>query len=153
MIDELSDWMYGQQDVMSYDQIAKKIKVFGKLASVNQEKVGHVISRCRTVMELRYKTTLINIRGLGYKVATPDETALTTAKWVKRTIMYADRTYRLVDITDRKLIPNALKKVFMDSEGRIRTLSNRGKKFIEQFVVYSKQKQLEDKTNGKENKG
>lgn len=152
VIEELCDWLYkaNTKEVLGYDVIARKAKELGQLREVTQEKLGNLISRCRTVMELRYKTTLINVPGLGYKLADPDELALHTAKWVKRTILYADRTYRLVDITDRKRIPGAIKKVFLDNEGRIRTLSARGKQFVSHFVEYSKKKQLEDK-RGKEN--
>lgn len=138
-IEELAEWMNKQSVTVPYVTIAKKIKELSGMPTVTQEKVGNAMSRCRTVLELQHNTTIVNVRGEGYKIANPEEVALTTAKWVKRTIMYADRTYRLVDIVDRKLIPGALKRVFTDSEGNIRTLSVRGKKFVESFTQYQKQ--------------
>jgi DNA-binding winged helix-turn-helix (wHTH) protein len=133
-------------DVVSHAILAKKYKSLSDEKVITLERLSNIISRARVFMELKHGTTIINIRGRGYKLATPDELALQTAKWVKRTIMYADRTYRLVDITDRRKIPGALKAVFEDSQGRIKTLSTRGRKFIQSFTEYSnKQRQLEAK--------
>lgn len=154
MIERLCDWFYKQgNDVLSYELIAKQVKSANGLGQVTQEKLSGIISRCRALMESRYGTTIINVPGLGYKLADPDELALHTAKWVKRTILYADRTYRLVDITDRRKIPGAIQKVFKDNEGRIKTLSTRGRKFVSEFVAYSKVKQMEDKSNEKKGQG
>ena len=146
-IEEYADWMHGSMngDVVSHEILARKYKdMTGQ--GVTLEKLSHIMSRARVFMELKHGTMIINVRNRGYKLATPRELALCTAKWVKRTIMYADRTYRLVDITDRKLIPGALRTVFEDSQGRIKTLSTRGRKFIQSFTEYSnKQRQLEAK--------
>lgn len=148
-IEEFADWLSCQDgDVLSHQLLARKFKEISRLSEVTQEKIGDVVSRARVFLELKHSTTLINVRGVGYKIATANELAMTTAKWVKRTIMYADRTYRLVDITDRRLIPGALKKVFESSQGNIKTLSTRGKRFVTSFVEYSKtQKKLEGTTN------
>lgn len=150
--EEMSDWFnkFDTTKVITREQIARKLgetrkKINGHKQNVTQEDVLNMVSKCRVDLELRHRTTLVNVRGYGYKLANPDELAIQTAKWVKRTILYADRTYRLVDITDRRKIPGALKKVFCDNEGRIKTLSSRGKRFVESFVDYAKRKALEDK--------
>lgn len=147
-IEDYADWMFGnmRKDVVSHKLLAQKYKEMTNCGPITLEKLSNIVSRARYFMELKHGTTIINVRGLGYKLATPDELAMTTARWVKRTILYADRTYRLVDITDRRKIPGALQKVFSDSQGRIKTLSTRGKKFVASFTSYAKeQRQLEAK--------
>jgi len=153
LCEELVEWFYKipTNEVVSHDVIAKAIRDYrialdlpDKGKAITQEVVNRTVSLVRRELELSKRTTLINVKNHGYKLATPKELALTTAKWVKRTIMYADRTYRLVDIVDRKLIPGAIKQVFTDSEGRIKSLSRHGKRFVESFVVYlDRQKQLQ----------
>ena len=157
--EQLSDWFVKEGDgvVMQYEIIARQLKKFRDHSphpkaglEVTQEDLSRAIARVRFDLETRHKTTLYNFRGIGYKVCNPDELALYTAKFFKRTILYADRTYRLVDIVDRHRIPAALKKVFLDNEGRIKSMSLKGKHFMKLFVEYLKeQKKLEGgETNG-----
>ena len=160
---ELSDWFIKQgQDLMSYELIAKKIKAIkrekqmpDRADPITLSDVAREVSRCRADLEIRYKTTLYNIKGVGYKITSPQELAMYTAKSFRRTIMSADRTYRLVDIVDRKFIPYAFAQVFSKTEGRIKGLSKHGKKFVETFGGYLKeQKKIESEanSNGKETK-
>lgn len=155
----LSDWFIKQEGaVSSYELIAREFKTVrdssdhSKSGSpVTEDDLSHAIAMCRIDLENRYRTTLYNVRGKGYKVTTPDELALYTAKFVKRTILHADRTYRLIEIVDRKKIPGALRVVFLDTEGRIKNLSWKGKKFLKTFVSYLKteeQKKLEGQPHG-----
>jgi hypothetical protein len=68
--------------------------------------------------------------------------------------MYADRTYRLVDIVDRRRIPGALSKVFGDTEGKIKNLSGKSRAFALAFMKHSEQQRMIEKenTNGKAKK-
>ena len=158
----LGDWLMVESgreawNTVSYEKIAKEFKRLRDLTSsskagrpVTEEELRKVVSETRSYLESHHKTTLYNVRGQGYKIATPEEVALYTAKFFKRTILYADRTYRLVEIVDRKYIPSALRTVFCDNEGRIKSLSLKGKKFLGTFVSYlreeEKKKLLEDKS-------
>ncbi len=145
---ELSGWLVDQKEelVLSHELIAQELKkIRGNIIPwksgkpVTQMELSHMIQVVRMVMEKVYKTTLYNVRGVGYKVANKEEVALYTAKFFKRTILYADRTYRLLEIVDRKKIPWAIRSVFMDNEGRIKNLSLKGKKFITMFVDHLKE--------------
>jgi len=154
LISDLTDWFLSLgKDVADKKRIASKIKSLRTLhlrdeKHITEEHVNRMVTEVRRWLELKHRTTIVNIRNVGYKIANPDELAITTAKWVKRSIMYADRTYRLVDIVDRKKIPNAIREVFGETEGKIKTLSTRGKKFVKAFVEYN-QKQIGGGGNAK----
>lgn len=163
LFSKMSRWFISQNSHMStHEQIAKQYKVVrdaGNYAKTNfpvtQDDYSSMIAHVRMDMELHHKTTLYNVKRLGYKTCDPDELALYTAKFVKRTILYADRTDRLARIVDRRRIPGALTTVFSDSQGRIKNLSVRGKRFVNVFVGYMKderKKQIEDKRNEKTSK-
>jgi hypothetical protein len=145
---ELTEWFYKQPvtKVLTYEEIGREMKRLRKKGSVTQTDVGHAVSMCRIEMELSKGTTIINVPKRGYKLATPAELAIHAMKSGKRTMHWADRTYRALEITDRRLIPGALKKVF--PEEKIRTLSVAGKRFISNFVEYSKNERRAI-TNGK----
>ena len=148
VVSDLCDWFLSLgKDIADKRRVATKIKALRSThykdeRLITEEHVNRMISESRRWLELKHRTTIINIRGLGYKLASPDELALTTAKWVKRSIMYADRTYRLVDIVDRKKIPNAIREVFGETEGKVKALSTKGRKFVKSFIEYSSRKQI-----------
>lgn len=162
VIDDLTEWFYKLplKEVVVHDVIAKKIRdlriqhrTVDRAKAITNGDVQKAVTSVRKELELSRKTTLINIKNVGYKLANADELALTTAKWVKRTVMYADRTYRLVDIVDRKRIPGALRTVFGDTEGKIKTLSGKSRAFAKAFLTYADtQKQIahtKENQNGK----
>jgi len=140
---DLTEWFYKQPvtRVLTYEMIGREMKRLRKKGDVTQTDVGKAVSMCRVEMELSKGTTIINVPRQGYKLATPKELAIHAMKSGKRTMHWADRTYRALEITNRKLIPEALKKVF--PEEKIRTLSVAGKKFISNFVEYSKKERKE----------
>lgn len=145
--EQLTEWFYrhGVREIIPYSAIGQEIKRLRKKGNVTQAEVGHAVSMCRIDMELTKGTTIVNVRGRGYKVATPKELAIYSAKCGKRTIHWADRTWRALEITDRKLLPSAVRQVFPES--KIRTLSQAGKKFVKSFVDYTNvQRRI---TNGK----
>lgn len=154
--ESLAEWFYGSKvELIPHRDIALQIKQVKKKDGISewqepvtQEELGRYVAQCRQYLESERKCTLWNVRNVGFRVATEDELAIYTAKWVRRTITSADRTTRLTDIVDRKRMPNALRKVFLDNEGRIRNLTVRGQKFMKTFVEYlavEKKKMLEHK--------
>lgn len=119
-------------------------------APVTQEELNRWIAQTRQYLELHKGCTLWNFRGAGYRIASPDELAVYTAKSVRRTIVMADRTTRLLDIVDRKKMPTALRAVFTDEEGKIRHVGKTGRKYLEAFKQYvasssAKQRLLDNK--------
>jgi DNA-binding winged helix-turn-helix (wHTH) protein len=161
IVEDMVDWFYGlpTTDVVSHDLVAKKIRdarITHKTKDVGKPitngDVNRMVTMVRKELELGKRTTIINIRNHGYKLANPKELAMTTARWVKRSVMYADRTYRLVDITDRKMIPGALREVFGDTQNKVKALSTRGKRFVNSFVVYIENQKRKEIENGKEKK-
>lgn len=155
---DLSDWFHEQDgNLVAYELIARQYrKLLNKYQHPNATRpvmkadLDRAISRSRMELESRYKTTLFNVRGQGYKVADANELALYTAKFIKRTIFYCDRTYRLVEITDKDRIPSALQQVFSDTGGRIKTLSLRGKKYVDTLLEYLKEKERKELSLEKE---
>lgn len=107
-------------------------------AVVTQDEYSHWIANVREYLELHKGVTLWNVPRVGYKVTSPDELAIYTAKSVKRTIVMADRTTRLIDIVDKKRMPSALRSVFLDEEGKIRNIGKSGRKYITLFTQYMK---------------
>lgn len=141
--------------VVTVDEIAKHIrdarinlKTRDRGEAITSEEVTRMVCSCRRELELSKKTTLINVRNRGYKLATPKELALYAAQSARRTIRWADRTWRVLEICDRKLLPNAIRSVF--PEAKIRLLSRTGQKFVTNLVQYTKQQKriTEEKTNG-----
>ena len=163
IIEDLTEWFYKLplKEVVAHDVVARKIRDIrianrtkDRAKAITNGDVNRHVTMVRKELELNKHTTLVNIKNVGYKLADKNELALTTAKWVKRTVMYADRTYRLVDIVDRKRIPGALRTVFSNSQGNIKTLSHKSRAFAQAFVTYAdEQKQIAHKkenTNGKQ---
>lgn len=144
MIEDLTEWFYKfpVKDVISYELIGQQIKKLRGAGGVTQYDVASAVTSCRKELELRKKTTLINIRGVGYKLATPREVALYAARSASRTIRWADRTYRVMEITDRHLLPAAIRTVF--PEKNIRTLSRAGQKFVTGLVEFTKSQQRKE---------
>jgi len=138
---ELSDWFLKQGgDVMSPELIAreiKRIRVDHRLpdaaSNILERHLPSWISRVRFDMEGRYKCTLYCVKGHGYKVASPRELAVYTARFLRRTLTHADRTMRLADIVDRKKMPAAIREVFFDQTGKVKSFRKNGAKFMMQF--------------------
>ena len=150
VIQSLADWLFhiSTEDnrVISHVAIANRLAFIRQqrkhpkaYQKITQGELGGIVSLCRSWLEENRKTTLYNIKGIGYKIADQDELAMYTAKFVKRTILYADRTGRLVKIVDKARIPGALKKVFSKNQVRIRNLSEEGQEFVTKMIDYLKE--------------
>ncbi len=160
----LADWIVqdsgpaGSRDVvLSYELIARRFKSLRDSSDhpkanhpVREEELRRALSYVRYELETRYKNTLYNVRGKGYKLCTPEELALYTAKFYRRTILYANRTYRLAEIVDRRYIPAALRTVFCDTEGNVKQLSIKGRKFLTMFGAYLKSNEAKELEHKKE---
>lgn len=139
---ELASWMLKFKDApATYQQIALKIRDVQRAHerefnedSIGYQALGSWISKARQYLEVHNSLTIINVRGVGYKIANPPETAVFAMKTVKRTVVLAERTKRLSEIVDRKYIPYAFKKVFQETEGGVQYLTRRARKFLEAFT-------------------
>ena len=148
----IGEYLYKYRDsneVATHKELADIIKKFrnkngrsGNGNVVTFEELHRYVSKAREYLELEYKCTIWNLRNLGFRVATPDELAMYTARSVRRTIMIADRTVRLTNIVDRRKMPYALQVTFKDNEQRIKTLGVRGKRFMSTFIDYLKQERV-----------
>ena len=77
--EELVEWFYKlpPMEVVSNDIIATqirdariKLKTNDRGKAITNEDVTRMICACRRELELRKKTTLINVRNRGYKIVT-----------------------------------------------------------------------------------
>jgi len=157
---DLTDWFIKiGLDLASYEVIGKKIKsirteheVEDWNSPIMQKHLPSWIALCRADMEIRYRKTLFCVTGCGYKVASPRELAIYTARFLRRTLTHADRTMRLADIVDRKRMPSAIREVFYDQMGKGKRFRSQGTKFMLEFSGFlkeEKQKELGVETNGK----
>lgn len=128
---------------VSKEVIAVKLKSIREEAGaagvvIRESQVATAIAEVRRILEARHALTLYRVaaaRGESrWKVASPAELADYTAKWVKRTVLYADRTYRLVDaVKGRKcerLLQDALRETFSDTSGKIKAVSETGRRYL-----------------------
>ena len=74
------------------------------------------VSNVRDILETRHGKTLWNIPGQGWKLANEKEKAIMCVRNARKTIMFADRTRRLLVCTETKEIPQAVKAVFGSSK-------------------------------------
>ena len=151
----LGDWFleHGKDGtVLSHEVIAIAYKKFrtaagSKLVDVTQQQLHQVIAACRVYLESKWKMTLLNVDRVGYKLADPKEKVLLTTQWMRRSIMCADRTQRLLDTNEEKdlvaHLPAAFEEVFGPNEKRIRTTANSGKSFAELYLDYTKEQRKE----------
>ena len=147
---ELGDWFNDHRgDVHSHEVIATRIRLIrrnrtGENRPVTREQLGGWLLRVRKYLEVERGVTLWNIPKVGYKVASPTECALYSMLILRKVVRLADRTYRLADIVEHKRIPDAFKKVFLEAEGGVKTLSARGRNFL---LTWEKMRKGDD--NGK----
>lgn len=142
--EELAAWFRAlpRAEVVTKRVIARRIQKIrrdSKLPdiSITEDHVHRALAKVRAILESTFQCTLYRIVMSGesvYKVSTPAEMAEYTAKWVKRTVLYADRTYRLVDavheVDAEKLLAHELRKEFGVTSGRIKEVSEAGKTYL-----------------------
>jgi len=146
---DMIDWfLAGQYDLRETKEIGIKLKEMRVLhlkdhGQITKEMLSRSLSDVRKWLELKHRTTLINVPSVGYKVSTKKELAIFSAKQVKRTLMHVDRTYRVVEITPRKLLPSALKEVFEKQGKTIKLVSQGGRKYMQTMIELKQNKKLE----------
>lgn len=70
------------------------------------------ICQARFYLEANYKSSIWNVRGEGWRVATEEEKAIFLIRTARGAISRAQRTVNLYNITDEKHIEMAVTKVF-----------------------------------------
>jgi len=151
----VGDWIYKQGDrVLSAKEIGERIKIYrqqdGDKRPVTVEQLGTMLCQARKYCELNHRLTIWNVRGIGWRIATPRETAYYGMATTKKLLVLADRTRRLADIVDRKYIPEAFEHVFGNTDNGIKTMLQKGKRFLLMWVEKqnSDTPLLEDMTKG-----
>lgn len=141
----IGDWIHKNGDkVLSAKEIAGRIKDYRaqdqSFGPVTQDQVQSILCQARKHCELTFKLTIWNVRGQGWRIATPRETAYYGMHSTKKLLVLADRVRRLVDIVDKKYIPEAFDKVFGSTEDGVRSIVSRGKGFL---LMWAKKQQEE----------
>lgn len=149
--EELAEWFLNQKrEIIEPGKIASAIKsmkqkrplpVNRKDYEVTREELNRHITEARKYLETpaRRCTIVYSHASRGYMCGEGKDLALYTAKWIKRTLHCADRTTRLTNIADRRDMPEALRKVFVEQKGKVKALSADGKKFIGRMVEFMKE--------------
>ena len=136
------------EKVRTYSEISEEMKSIKKSReNISFGSLYDVICRVRERLETAHGVTLWNEHGLGYKLASPKQTALFGLRLVKRMVVLAGRTERIVPIIDRKYVPEAFEEVFGKAEGQLRQLHSNGKRFLK---VWADNRKLLENTNGHE---
>ena len=149
--EELANWfLSNRSDVVEKGVIASRLKRLLERNDLPEMRIleshaNYAIAKVRTILELKHSVTLYRFAHAnlcGYKVASPSEMAEYTAKWVKRTVLYADRTFRLVDAIKAQkcehLLNHELHRVFDQTSGKIKQVSTTGKRYLKVVATLSK---------------
>jgi len=147
---ELADWFwrYRTAEVIPYKAVeARMLEVMedsGRLKPGKKHltfhEVGIAISMVRLRMFVSHPgVTLINIRGIGYKVSNDSEYANYTMGWAKRTFNAAALTVAYAKGMKRECIAPALKKVFGSNEAEIRRLAQAKQEFAQEIKTWRKE--------------
>lgn len=86
--------------------------ILPKDRDITEGTVRMYVSNARNVLETKKGMTIWNTPGEGYRLATEKEKALFLVRSTKRTLKMAQRSTRLYAITDKRLIPDAVKQVY-----------------------------------------
>lgn len=134
--------------VLTYKAISEEMKAIKKSREdVSFGSLYDAICKVRERLEVAHGLTLWNEKGVGYKLASPKQTALFGLRLVKRMVVLAGRTERIVPIIDRKYVPEAFEEVFGKAEGQLKQLHTNGKRFLK---VWADNRKLLENTNGHE---
>lgn len=138
--------------VVTMDDCADEIK---KLRNTNvrtkEYEVRGFISHARTFLEKERNCTIWNLRGQGWRISNKWETAKCTRQSISRTLSHAERTRRLITITDKKLLSRAIQEIISQTDTKFTSLSNFKKEVFRIWLdePATDQKQLEMSNNGK----
>lgn len=123
--------------ICTYSEISKKIKEIRKIngvydwdREVYRNTLSSYVSKARIFLERKHKKTLWNIKNVGWRIATPRETAYYSMYAVKRVLSLAERVNTLEQIVDSKYIPDSVQKIFLRTGKSLKQFSNNGKGFL-----------------------
>ena len=150
LIEQFGKWFYEETKnglILNKLQLAKMISRMQGGASVTESKTLAWISNARRYCEKNLLCTIINIAGQGWHISKKGsgEVEIYFCKSIKKTIAWADRTMDLQAISERRLMPGAIKQVFYDAEGNIKKLSQKRQRVPEMWAGYmEKQNKLKE---------
>lgn len=132
--------------IISIDRCATEIhRLTNGERDIKESHVRSYISDAREYFEENLNCTIWPVYGHGWRASTKVETARYCGKSIRKTIAWADRTRRLIAITERKYIPYALREVAGAAGDKIQNLAGYRKKFLQMWGVYQQdeEKKLE----------
>ena len=145
---ELADWFLVKgHRVMERGEIAGKLtKILNRQPSL--EEYYRCICETRKVLERKHRSTLYNVKGVGYKLATKTEEARFAALCAHRTILLAERTRRLLAFVDKRLFVAEFRTMLVHAERGIESMYRYGRRMIEDWGKVTILKVEEEKENG-----
>lgn len=151
LVDQFAKWLYKQTKdggVIGYPGCASFLNRVSGRRTITDGDVSGFISRARPYCEKNLGCTIKWVQGNapGWRISTPEETAIYYGGWIKRSFAAIERTMILKQIVDPKHIDLSIKEVLRQVEGRLEKLSPVRRRFTEQWLDYIKEerkKQLE----------
>lgn len=142
LVEQFAKWIADETKsgkVLSKLQLAKMISRLKSGAQVTESQTLSWVSNARRYCEKNLLCTIINIPGDGWRVTKKGsgEIELYFCKSIKKTIAWADRTMDLQAISERRLMPGAIKQVFYDAEGNIKRLSAKRQRILETWTNFT----------------
>lgn len=125
---------HGKTRILDKEELAKQLSAFLGGNKVTEQGLRSTVCMAREYLERTHGKTIWNIRGEGWRMASEDEKAVYLVSCAKRTIRFADRTRRIYEVTDKRLIPGAMKKVFGTTERAQDEIAEYSNKFREFFL-------------------
>ena len=129
--DELTPWLVkrGTEPIVEKD-LAEKIKAIYKSISgqdrdITKSYLTNVVFHVRRLLETDEKKTLVNIKGVGFKIATPKEATIYATQIYKSFLVRGMRVERAIPLVDKRYLPIAVDRVF-DKSKRLLTRFTRG---------------------------
>ena len=134
-INKFSKWFIplAKTRVVRKEECANFIAKLTPERDITNGQVCSFISEAKRIVERELGVTIWNIHGEGWRIASKLETAVVMYRSAKKTVRYAERTADLYSLTDKKHLPEALKKVFNNSPKAQRELTEYNSKFKKLF--------------------
>lgn len=141
---KLAEYMlkHGAKTVLKKEDIAQVLSDLQGGKEVTEANLRCYVCIGREYAESKHGKTFWNIRGVGWRVADEQEKAIYTVRCARSTIKWADRTRRIYAVTQKSLVPGAMKKVFGSNEAGQAKIEDYNEKFRQLFL--GKRGQLEN---------
>ena len=114
--DKFNEWFFehGKGEVLSHEKcgeyLAKQLN-----RDITMNLLRSYVGSAREHLERNKGVTIWNVLGKGWRIATEKEKAIHLIRSARTTIKWGERAVRLYEITEHKLIPDAIKYVFGSS--------------------------------------